>query len=75
MVGALSSGIGDFDLARLLGHLRAALADAERGERDVDSQGVRRNLLLESVHVDKHLGEPSSGIRTSRHRSDVNRLK
>jgi hypothetical protein len=36
---------------------------------------VRRNLLLESVHVDKHLGEPSSGIRTSRHRSDVNRLK
>src|ERR1700693_4064635 len=47
--------VGDFDLAHLLlGHLRAALADAERGERDVDSPGVRRNLLLESVHVDNY---------------------
>jgi hypothetical protein len=45
-----------FDLARfLLGHFRAALADAERGESDVDTLGVRRNLVLESVHVDNHL--------------------
>ena len=54
--------VGDFDLAHLLlGHLRAALADAERGERDVDSLGVRRNLLLESVHVDNHLGDLGVG--------------
>src|SRR4051795_5968961 len=47
--------VGDFDLAHLLlGHLRAALADAERGQRNVDSLGVRRNLLLEPVHVDNH---------------------
>src|SRR5262245_2256300 len=50
--------VADFDLAHLLfGHLRAALADAERGERDVDSLSVRRNLLFESVHVDNHLGD------------------
>jgi len=50
--------VRDFDPAHLLlGHLRAALADAERGERDVDSVGVRRNLLLEPVHVDNHLGD------------------
>jgi len=48
--------VGDFDLAQLfLGHLRTALADAERGERGVDSLGVRRNLLLEPVHVNDHL--------------------
>src|SRR6266568_4716422 len=68
---ALASSLGgaakglrvvDFDLAHLLlGHLRAALADSERGERDVDSLGVRRNLLLESVHVDNHLGDLGVG--------------
>src|SRR6266446_4541847 len=41
--------VGDFDLAHLLlGHLRAALADAERGEGDVNSLGVGRNLLFDS---------------------------
>src|SRR5215471_10510532 len=40
-------GVSDFDLAHLrLRHLRAALADAERGERNIDSLGVRPNLLL-----------------------------
>jgi hypothetical protein len=54
--------VGDFDLAHLLlGHLRAALADAERGERDVDFLGVRRNLVLESVHVENHLGDLGVG--------------
>ncbi len=52
---AKGMGIDDFDLAHLvLGHLRATLADAEGGERDVDSLGVRRNLLLEPVHVDDY---------------------
>src|SRR5450631_282663 len=56
--------VGDFDLAHLLlGHLRAALADAERGERNVYSLGVRRNLPLESVHVDNHGGDLGVGER------------
>ena len=58
-LGGEAKGLGgraDFDLAHLLlGHLRAALADAERGEGDVDSLGVRRNLLRKPVQVDNHL--------------------
>ena len=54
--------VGDFDPTHLLiGHLRAALADAERGERNVYSMGVRSNLLLESVHVDDHGGDLGVG--------------
>jgi hypothetical protein len=54
--------VSDFDLAHLLlGHLRAAFADAERGERDVDFLGVRRNVLLESAHVDNNLGNLGVG--------------
>ena len=54
--------IGDFDLAHLLlWHLRAALADAERGECDVDSLGVGRNFLFESVHVDNHVEDVGGG--------------
>ena len=44
---AKGQGVGDFNLAQLrLGQVRTTLTDAERGERDVDSLGVRRNLLL-----------------------------
>ena len=64
--------VGNFDLAHLLlGHLRAALADAECGERDVDSLDVRRSLLLESIQIDHHLGDlgivrrPSCGASPS----------
>jgi hypothetical protein len=54
--------VRDFDLAHLLlGHLRAALADAERGEGDVNSLGVGRNLLFESVHVDNHVEDLGGG--------------
>src|SRR5579885_169049 len=58
--GAATKGlrVGDFDLAHLLlRHLRTALADTERGERDVDSPGVPCNLLLKSVHVDNYPGD------------------
>jgi len=47
--------VGDFDRSHLrFRHLRAALPDAKRGERDVDSLDVRRNLLLESIQIDNH---------------------
>jgi hypothetical protein len=58
--------VGDFDLAHLLlGHFRASLADAERGECDIDSLGERLNLLFESIHVDNHLEDlgVSEGFR------------
>jgi hypothetical protein len=48
--------VGDFNLAHLLlAHLRAALADTERSEGDVNSLGIGCNLLFDSVHVDNHV--------------------
>jgi hypothetical protein len=33
----------------------------ERGERDVDSSSERRQILLESIHADNHLGDLGVG--------------
>ena len=44
-----------------MANLRAGLADAERGECDVDSLGVGRNFLFESVHVDNHVEDLGVG--------------
>ena len=60
--------VADFDLAQfVIGHFRAALADAEGGEGDVDSLGVWRHLLLEPVHVDHYLGDlgVGEGVRSA----------